>query len=768
MTPRPTPSPNLDAAVTAPVPGLTHRLHLRAAGVSVLLDVTDGRAPAIVHWGEDLGELGAAEIDRIALSAVPSRPQNAVDVPVRLGILPQWADGWVGRPGISGARADGSAFAPRLQVAALRRADVIGPGTSEGAELAGPAAPLEAAQIEAGPSRVEADLVDPQLGLEVALEIELLPSGLLRLRGSLTNRGEAPYLLQELTLAVPVPAHATELLDFAGRWAKERTPQRTAFGVGTHVRENRRGRTGADSAYVLHAGAPGFGFREGEIWAVHTAWSGNHRHLAEKLSTGRQLLGGGEVLLPGEGTLATGETYRGPWLYANHARGLDAIAARFHGHLRSRAHHVGAPRPVTLNVWEAVYFDHDLERLKDLADRAAQLGVERYVLDDGWFGSRRDDSSGLGDWVESEDVWPAPAGLSPLIDHVTGLGMQFGLWFEPEMVNEDSDVARAHPEWIMAPAPGRMPLRSRQQQVLNLAIPEAYAHVRGQMQAILDRYDIAYLKWDHNRDLVEAGSQATGAAGVRAQTLAFYRLLEELRRDNPGLEIESCASGGARVDLEVLERTDRVWVSDCIDPLDRQQMNRWTSQLIPLELMGSHIASGRSHTTGRLHTLAFRAATALFGHLGIEWDLASASEDEVSQLRFWLDLHKRHRALLHSGELVRIDRAEEDVLWIHGVVSPARDQALFSLTAMTRSGQVQAGRIQLAGLDPQRRYRVQVHLGDERPHGLIAPDWMTRALDGEEVVLPGSALLRAGLDAPVLDPEQAILLELTSPEASAS
>ena len=765
MPPR---STNLDAAVTAPVPGLTHRLHLRAAGVSVLLDVTDGRVPEIVHWGEDLGELRGEEIDQIALTAVPSMPQNAVDVPVRVGVIAQSADGWVGRPGISGSRADGSGFAPRLQVTAIRRADVTGPGTSASAGLAAAAAPVDQPALEAGPSRVEVDLVDPELALEVALEIELLPTGLLRLRAALTNRGEAPYQLQELTLVVPVPAQAVELLDFAGRWAKERTPQRTSFGVGTHLRENRRGRTGADSAYVLHAGAPGFGFREGEIWAVHTAFSGNHRHLAEKLSTGRQILGGGELLLPGEVRLAAGETYTGPWLYANHARGLDAVAARFHRHLRSRAQHVGTDRPVTLNVWEAVYFDHDLTRLRDLADRAAALGVERYVLDDGWFGSRRDDSSGLGDWVESEDVWPAPAGLSPLIDHVTGLGMQFGLWFEPEMVNEDSEVARAHPEWIMAPSPDRMPLRSRQQQVLNLAIPEAYAHVHGQMQAILDRYDIGYIKWDHNRDLIEAATRATGAAGVHAQTEAFYRLLEELKRDNPGLEIESCSSGGARVDLEVLERTDRVWVSDCIDPLDRQQMNRWTSQLIPLELMGSHIASGRSHTTGRLHTLAFRAATAVFGHLGIEWDLASASEDELAQLRGWLALHKRVRELLFTGDLVRADRAAEDVLWVNGVVSPAQDRALFSVTAMTRSGQVQGGRIQLPGLDPARRYRVQVHLGDERPHGLIAPVWMRRALDGEAVVLPGSALLRAGIDAPVLDPEQAILLELTSPEASAS
>src|SRR5699024_5253862 len=242
---------------------------------------------------------------------------------------------------------------------------------------------------------------------------------------------------------------------------------------------------------------------------------------------------------------------------------------RFHRHLRAREHHVDRRRPVTLNVWEAVYFAHDLARLTDLADRAAALGVERFVLDDGWFGSRRDDFSGLGDWVGSEEVWPD--GLGPLIDHVTGLGMEFGLWFEPEMVNEDSDVARAHPEWVLGPSPTALPLESRHQQVLNLSLPEAYEHVRTQMLDVLDRYDIGYLKWDHNRDLLEAATRATGRAAVHEQTLAAYRLMDELKAAHPGLEIESCSSGGARVDLEVLEHTDRVWVSDCIDPLERQQ-----------------------------------------------------------------------------------------------------------------------------------------------------------------------------------------------------
>jgi len=738
LTPRRIP---LDTTVTAPRPGATQRLHLRAAGVSVVLDVADGRIPAITHWGADLGELAATGLDAVCEAAIDPVPHNAVDVPVRIGLLPQQSDGWIGRPGLTGSRPDGSGWVPRLVTGAI--------------ELDGE--PLTATHVETGPAAVRCALADAEQGLEVALEVQLLPTGLLRLRAALTNTGTAPYTLEELTLALPVPAEAEELLDFAGRWTKERTPQRRAFTVGTHLRENRRGRTGADAAHVLHAGRAGFGFRGGEVWGVHTAFSGNHRHLAEQINTGRRVLGGGELLLPGEVRLGSGEQYTGPWLYASYGEGLDAVASRFHRHLRAREHHVDPRRPVTLNVWEAVYFDHDLARLTDLADRAAALGVERYVLDDGWFGSRRDDFSGLGDWVVSPEIWPN--GLGPLIDHVTGLGMEFGLWFEPEMVNEDSEVARAHPDWILGPTPSALPLESRHQQVLNLTIPEAYAHVRDQMAAVLDSYDIGYLKWDQNRDLLEAATRATGRAAVHEQTLAAYRLMDELRTAHPGLEIEACASGGARVDLEVLEHTDRVWVSDCIDPLERQQMNRWTAQLIPLELMGSHIASGRSHTTGRLHTLSFRAHSALFGHLGIEWDLAEASAAELAELRAWIELYRERRELLFRGDLVRADRGESS-LWIQGVVSPEQDEALFSLSAVGRAATSQEPRLRLPGLDPAATYRLRPLLIGERPSNLITPPWWQRALDEDGLVLPGTVLLHAGLTAPLIDPEQGLLLSL--------
>lgn len=759
----------------------TWRAHLSASDVSLVIDMTQGRSPAVLHWGAALGPLTAADAETMALASLTHVGVNHVDLPMRTSILPAQSDGWPGRPGIDGARDDGRSFSPLLTV---RTVDITrGDGTSQ--RFLGSSAGAEAAAFtEIGDGSLRVQLEDADAGLEVELTIEMLPTGLVRLRASVRNTGEDAYTLRELAPVLPVPLHACELLDFAGRWGKERTPQRQALTVGTHLREGRKGRTGSDAAHVLHVGAPGFDEAQGEVWAVHTAFSGNHRHWAEKLFNGTQVIGGSELLLPGEGRLQPGEQYTSPWLYANHGIGLDAVAQRFHRHLRARPQHPSTDRPVTLNVWEAVYFDHDLTRLRDLADRAAAIGVERYVLDDGWFGGRRNDRAGLGDWYVSPDVWPH--GLGPLVDHVTGLGMQFGLWFEPEMVNEDSDVARAHPEWILGPTPGRLPITSRYQQVLNLTIPEAYAHVRDQMAAILDAYDISYIKWDHNRDLVEAGDRSGAGPRVHEQTLAAYRLMDELTARFPGLEIESCSSGGSRVDLAVLERTDRVWVSDCIDPLERQQMNRWTSQLIPLEMMGSHIASGASHTTGRLHSLSFRAATALFGHLGIEWDLTRASEEDIDELSAWIRLYKEHRGLLFTGDLVRRIFAGGTVQ-LTGVIAPDRRTGLFQLASLARSEVSPRGRFVLPGLDADRRYRVLPVIIGRPPFGLTAPAWFgiddtpadaalarIRAPQGplpgsvpqgaepRGVVLPGAALMRSGLATPQIGPEQAVVLSVTA------
>ena len=733
---------------------------LRTEGVGLVLEVSGAGLPSVVHWGADIGAIGDAEALDLIRGGLNPVTANVIDDPVNVALLPEHWTGWMGRPGLSGSRS-GRDWSPKFSCVGLRL-------NGETVAVGGPFAVLD----HDGPGVVEVDAVDQAAALALTVVVELTAGGLLRARATLTNTGD-PYQLDDLVIALPVPPVAREIFDLAGRWGKERTPQRRELTVGTHLREGRKGRTGPDAATLLHLGTPGFDFSDGEIWAVHTGWSGNHTHYAERMSTGEQVIGGGELLLPGEVRLETGESYTSPWLYGSYGVGLDDVARRFHRFLRARAQHPSTHRPVTINVWEAVYFDHDLDRLVDLAERAAELGVERYVLDDGWFGSRRNDHAGLGDWQVSEQMWPD--GLHPLVDKVTGLGMEFGLWFEPEMINIDSDTARAHPEWVMATG-DRLPVESRHQQVINLGIPDCYAYIRDAIFAILAEYKIGYIKWDHNRDLVDAGTQPSGRPGVHEQTLAFYRLVDEIKAAHPGLEIESCSSGGARVDLGVLERTDRVWVSDCIDPLERQLMHRWTTQLVPPELMGAHIASGRSHTTGREHDLNFRAASAIFGHLGIEWDLSKASANELAELGDWIAFHKQHRELLLSGDLVRLDFPDE-TLMATGVVAPDRSRAIYSYASMARSEVVMLGRVRFPGLDPDRRYRVTPALLEHAPSGLRPPawwgvelvvDWYADPADGHRarlvptadslgVELSGAALGSVGLAAAPINPDHAVI-----------
>lgn len=692
--------------------------------VSLVL-ASDGLVPEVVHWGKPLGQLDAETVQTLRRVSQHAGLHNGLpDIGYRLSMLPEQWTGWSGHPGISGSRR-GQGWAPRFEVTRT---------TLDGQVVTGFAS--------ADRGTVVFHAHDELAGLDLELTVELTASDLVRTRATLTNTGEDGYQLDQLLICLPVPAGATEVLDFAGRWGKERHPQRTTLPVGTHWREGRHGRTGADSAYVLHLGEAGFDFGRGEVWSVHTAWSGNHVHYAEKTLTGDQVIGGGELLLPGEMVLDHGQSYTSPWVIAGHGTGLDEIARNHHRYLRDRANPVDTRRPVTLNVWEAVYFDHDVDRLRDLADRAAQLGIERYVLDDGWFGARRNDGAGLGDWVVSSDVWPD--GLHPLVDHVTDLGMEFGLWFEPEMVNPDSDLARAHPDWVMQ-VPGRRPLEARHQWVLNLGIPGAYEHVKAQMMALLDEYRIGYIKWDHNRDVFDAGTMPTGVPGVHEQTLAFYRLVDELKAAHPGLEIESCSSGGGRIDLEVMQHCDRIWVSDNIDPTDRQQMMRWTTQLLPPEMMGSHIASGASHTTGRHHDINYRAATAVFGHLGVEWDLAKATEHELERLGAWIAWYKQHRDVLLAGDLVRVDLPVPGV-YLHGVVT--KDQAIYSFTTLERPHTWSLGMVPLPGLDPDARYRLtELDLtvdGGEHPV----------AGSAEPIELTGRQLATVGVRAPLVNPER--------------
>jgi alpha-galactosidase len=705
-------------------------IHLRAGGVSVVIDTSDGQLPILAYWGADLGAVAAEQVAGLVRATRPAQGDSPFDTATGIRMMPQYAAAWTGRPGLEGSRG-GRDWSTDFTTSG-RRVET---------------------QPDGGALLVE-HAHDAAAALDLVLELALLPTGLVRVRATVTNTGDDDYALGGIRLALPVPSEAEEILDFTGRHTRERIPQRRAFTVGLHSREARTGRPGLDAAYVLAAGRAGFGFRSGEVWGVHVAWSGNQAVYAERLYNGARLLGGGELLDHGEVALAPGEGYRSPWLYGSYGNGLDELAGRFHRFLRSHPAHPTTPRPVVLNTWEAVYMRHDLDTLTQLADRGATVGVERFVLDDGWFAARRDDRRSLGDWTVSTEIWPA--GLHALIDHVHGLDMEFGLWVEPEMVNLDSDLARAHPEWIFS-AGGRTGLESRNQHVLDLGHEGAYRHVHDSLEALLSEYDICYLKWDHNRFLSDAGHTPHGEPGVHRHTLAVYRLMDELRAAHPGLEIESCAGGGGRIDLGMMERVQRVWPSDCIDPLERQQIIRYTQLLLPPELIGTHVGSAHSHTTMRHHDLSFRGATAIWGHMGIECNLTTLDPAELDALARWVEFHKQVRGLLHTGTVVNADHPDP-AIWASGVVSQDQREALFGITAVSRSITWPPGRMRLPGLEADRVYSVSVEpisagAMDQR----LRPEW-TRS----EVKLTGRILARTGVELLPIPPEHSYLVRLRS------
>ncbi len=694
--------------------------HHASGPVDVIVDVATG-APTIAYWGESLG----APADLESIGAALSRPivHGTFDKVAPLSVVPEHGAGFTGRPGLLGRRGGGRGWSPRF--------------TSVGHRLDG--------------NTLTVNGVDEVAELALATRITLAET--LNISVAVTNTADRRYSLDGLTVTLPIAEHVDELLTFAGRWSREFQPLRRDWLDGELLVENRRGRTSHESPPLLYAGESGFSEWDGEVFGVHVAWSGNHTLFAQRLPDGRRYVQAGELLHPGEVVLEAGDSYTSPEVIGVYSpEGLTPASWQFHAAVRSHDVHPTSPRPVILNTWEAVYFDHETNKLKALADSAADLGIERFVLDDGWFGSRRDDTKGLGDWWVSEDVYPD--GLAPLIEHVTGLGMEFGIWVEPEMVNPDSDIFRAHPDWALV-TPGYEPVLGRQQLVLDLANPEAFEFIACHLDALLRDHDISYVKWDMNRDHIQA-SGADGAAGTRVQTLSLYRLLEQLRAKHPGVEFESCASGGARVDHEILKRTERVWTSDCNDALERQNIQAGASMFIPPAVMGAHIGPTRSHTTARTQSLSFRAATALFGHLGVEWNVTQLSDADRTALRAVIAMHKEHRDLLHHGDAVRF--STDPAFRAHGVYAQDRSRAIVSFAQLTTAPSQTPPPLRMPGLELEALYRVE-HLPipyERWGAARVQPDWLR---DG--VTLTGRQIAFHGVQPPVLHPESAVLFMLT-------
>lgn len=540
---------------------------------------------------------------------------------------------------------------------------------------------------------------------------------------------------------MPAPQLSDDIIDWHGTWIREYHRQVTPWSHGIRLREARTGRSGHEHPPVAMIPTRGATRTRGTVHGMQLAWSGGHRFLAEQLPDGRRQLQMGRAW----DAEAPGRQFRSSELIlAVSETGEAGIAAAFQRHLRDhvvRWPDAARPRPVHYNCWEAIYFGHSLSALSEIAERAAALGAERFVLDDGWFGRRDDDTRSLGDWTVDRNKWPD--GLKPLIDKVESLGMRFGLWVEPEMVNRDSDLFRAHPDWLLGPDDQ---LTGRYQYVLDLSRAEVRDHLVGVLDDILTEYpQIDYLKWDHNRVLPVVDAR---------QTEGVYDIMRRLRDRHPAVEIESCASGGGRIDAGILAFTHRVWLSDSNDAIERLRIQHEAALFIPPAITGSHVGARSSHSSGRILPIAFRAWVAAQRHMGFEMDPRELTADEVAVLTRVTAWWKATRDWRMHGITLPLESADPSVISEIQLAEDGSRFVLFCGRHATAAQSLPRPQI-LAGLDPDATYRLTLVNPEDRP-----PQSRGRpALLCGPVELSGRALMNSGIQLPLSWPATMWVIE---------
>lgn len=685
---------------------------------TLVLASYNGHMPCAIYWGAPLPR--DEDCETLARSLDTPRPGNVADYDIELSICPEYGRGYHGEVGLEATDKEGRPLLTHFVVASVQETK----------------------------SEICIELSDAKYGLKYTANfVADQRSGIIEASASLAST--SPIFVQFLAAPVmQVPAITKNLIEYAGRWTQEFGERLVPITRGVHMRQSKRGRTGHDHFPAMLFPDQNCDWQAGEVRGIHFGYSGSHKMLAERLIDGRiaVISGIGEPVAPAAGeTLSSGTAYLG---FSNEGR--NGLSHAYQTHVREsivRFAPSSLPRPVHYNCWEAVYFRHDLGELKELATRAEALGAERFVLDDGWFGKRDDDTTSLGDW--QIDTRKFPDGLTPLIDHVQSLGMSFGLWFEPEMVNPNSDLARAHPEWIIAPE-GRTQQTSRNQMVLDYSNPAVVDYLFERVDTLLSHYKIDYIKWDMNRDLTLAVDR-DGFGLLRRQTDAVYRLMDRLYEKHPTVEIESCASGGGRIDYGILQRTQRVWLSDSNDAHERWIMQNAALQFLPPEILGSHVGPRRCHTSGRNLPMAFRALVAASAHMGFEMDLRELDASEEAQLKRWTAFYKQHRNLMHSGRQYRLETPTVETLAQMTVSQDRSSFILFSGSLETLRDET-VHPLRLSGLDTNKRYRLKLENTDQLKDR--ATRKFTSPLIGQEgLVLSGAALMQSGLVLPFCYPQ---------------
>lgn len=661
-------------------------VHLRSAGVSLLLEVPSAGLPVVRHWGADLGSLSSS--DSIALGAL-------VD-PDPYAVLP--LAGWSGTHENGGTESE----LDRVTVRLVGEPAAVAPGL-----------------IERGADTVLVEAEDPTAGLGLDLAVQLTAAGVVRCRAGLVNRAGERYRLDGLTLLLPAGPDAAYALKL------DETPLRPSLlRPGSHSAPCRSG----GPAQVV-VGVPGAGFRRGEVWHAHVAFSGAVTHAVEVTTAGRAHVGGGERLVPGEVVLGPEEAYHSPWVCWSWGDGLDAAAARTHAELRS----VDATTvPVIFDAGAPAFARHDRAAMLGLAEYAAAVGVETFLLDTGWCVR-----AGLDPYADSEVRGPRnnPDDLAGLLGRIRDLGLHVGLAVALERLDPGSSVADDHPDWLLEGERG-----GGVGGVLDLSVRGAMVHVWERLTKLLDRHPVSLLSWSP-----VPGARRRGS-GVRrhTSTLAAYRLVDALRERYPDMVILSSAPDAAMARRAMV-------VDGLTDPGERHVDLAALAQALPPERCW--LVAYDEPEDGA--TPGFRALAGFFGALGLGLDLRRQTPASLRAIHRWLGLYAELRPLLHTGRTVRLDTGDAGFV-AHGVVAERGGEALFALVWLDRSA---ARRVRLAGLDPATAYRLEIPGPQPADSKAVAPDWSG---GGEPPVLTGQMLETVGITLPAARRGSALLLHLTA------
>lgn len=555
-------------------------------------------------------------------------------------------------------------------------------------------------------------LKDSVSGVGVCLLYGVLPElDIITRSAVVTNNGHGKIYLEKVQSAnLDFVTGNYDLITFYGRHAMERNFRRVPVDHGIQVIESRRGVSSHQYNPMMILAEQSACEDYGGCYAMSFVYSGSFKGEAEKdqYNQTRALLG-----LNDDGfsyPLEPGGTFYAPEVILTYsADGLGALSENLHSCIRAhvcRGKYRDAVRPVLLNSWEASYFDFNGESIFALAEHAAESGIELLVMDDGWFGKRNDDSSGLGDWDVNEEKLGGT--LKDLISRINGLGLKFGMWFEPESVSEDSELFRKHPDWALA-IPGRNPVRSRNQLVLDFSRKEVVDEVFSQMCRLLDEENIEYVKWDMNRSLSDVYSAATREQGrvLYDYVLGLYDFLERLVTRYPDLLIEGCSGGGGRFDAGMLYYTPQIWCSDNTDAIDRLRIQYGTSFGYPVSAMGSHVSVVPNHQTGRETPMNTRKVVAMSGTFGYELDLGKFTVQEKQEVKRQVEEYHKYAPLIQRGRYYRLSNPFADETGAWAFVSKDQSEALLNVVILEIHGNMTPVYVRLKGLEKGAFYREE-------------------------------------------------------------